>query len=263
MDALLNSAREQIHSQFEWRLGEVSGQFEQHLGRVRNRAEELALQTEKLSSETRIHLAEARSLAESPARDLRPEDLSAIERAVGRATDEFEIAAARASDRQLVRLVEQKQALSQEVSLELEARASEVRALLQKTANSSLEEFRRRVAVQIDLVLSEAKESITSSLASLDAQSRVAVEVRRRALETDVARAAEQSTMEFRSGIKAFLYSCLVAAVGAVDQHAQTTLAGLTTDPNGLQRALEAAGSSPSRPDDDPAPSSNDPLPPP
>jgi hypothetical protein len=264
MEALLNSAREQIHSQFEWRLGEVSGQFEQHLGRVRNRAEELALQTEKLSSETRIHLAEARSLTENPAtRDLRPEDLSAIERAIGRATDEFEIAAARASDRQLVRLMEQKQALSQEVSLELEARASEVRALLQKTANSTLEEFRRRVAVQIDLVLSEAKESITSSLASLDAQSRVAVEARRRALETDVARAAEQSTMEFRSGIKAFLYSCLVAAVGAVDQHAQTTLAGLTTDPNGLQRALEAAGSSPSSPDDAPTPSSNDPLPPP
>jgi hypothetical protein len=264
LDALLRSAREQIQSQFEWRLGEVSGQFEQHLGRVRSRTEELAQQTEKLSSETRIHLAEARSLAETPARDLRPEDLSAIERAVGRATDEFEIAAARAAERQHVRLMEQKQALSQEVSLELEARASEVRALLQKTANLTLEEFRRRVAVQIDLVLSEAKESLTSALASLDAESRVAVEARRRALETDVARAAEQSTMEFRSGIKAFLYSCLVAAVGAVDQHAQTTLAGLNTDPNNLQRALEVAGSSLSRSDDPPSsPSSNDPLPPP
>jgi hypothetical protein len=264
LDALLRSAREQIQSQFEWRLGEVSGQFDQHLGRVRSRTEELAQQTEKLSSETRIHLAEARTLAETSARDLRPEDLSAIERAVGRATDEFEIAAARAADRQHVRLTEQKQALSQEVSLEFEARASEIRAQLQKTANLTLEEFGRRVAVQIDLVLSEAKESLTSSLASLDAESRVAVEARRRALETDVARAAEHSTMEFRSGIKAFLYSCLVAAVGAVDQHAQTTLAGLNTDPNNLQRALEVAGSSLSRSDDPPSsPSSNDPLPPP
>jgi hypothetical protein len=261
MEALLNSAREQMHSQFEWRLGEVSGQFEQHLGQVRTRAEELAHKTEKLSSETRLQLAEARSLAESAARDLRSEDLSAIERGVGRATDEFETAAARISDRQLVRLMEQKQALSQEVSLELEARASEVRALLQKTANSTLEEFRRRVEVQMDLVLSEAKESITSSLASLDAQSRVAVESRRRALETDVARAAEQSSMEFRSGIKAFLYSCLVAAVGAVDQHAQTTLAGLTTDRNSLQHALEAPGSSPALPDDEPSATNDDPSP--
>jgi hypothetical protein len=261
MDALLNSAREQIHSQFEWRLGEVSGHFEQQLSQVRSRAEELAQQSEKLVSETRKHMAEARSIAESASRELRPEELSAIERAVGRATEEFETAAARVSDRQLVRLMEQKQALSQEVSLELEARASEVRALLQKTANGTLEEFRRRVEVQLDLVLSEAKESITSSLASLDAESRVAVDARRRALEADVARAAEQSTMEFRSGIKAFLYSCLVAAVGAVDQHAQTTLAGLTTDtdPHSLQRALEAPGSSPSRTEDAPATSNGDP----
>jgi hypothetical protein len=56
--------------------------------------------------------------------------------------------------------------------------------------------------------------------------------------------------VEFRSSIKAFLYSCLVAAVGAVDQHAQTTLAGLATDPGSSPRALDAAGGSFPRPDD-------------
>jgi hypothetical protein len=66
-----------------------------------------------------------------------------------------------------------------------------------------------------------------SSLASLDADSRSAIETRRRSIETDIARATEQSTEQFRSGMKAFLYSCLVAAVGAVDEHAKVTLDGL------------------------------------
>jgi len=131
----------------------------------------------------------------------------------------------------LTRLNEQKQAVSREAALELEARASEARALLEKAANGTLDEFRRRLESQIDFITAEATERVTSALSSLDAESRAAIEARRRAVETEVARAAEQSATEFRSGIKAFLYSCLVAAVSAVDQHAQNTLAGLEKDP--------------------------------
>lgn len=240
LDALLHSAREQILNHLEWRLGEVSGHYEQLLGQARLRADELAQQLEKLSAETREQLAETKTLAEHASRELQPHALAAIEQSVAHATQEFESAAARASDRQLVRMMEQKQAVSQEVSLELEARASEARALLQKAANSTLEEFRRRVETQIDHILTDATERLNSSLASLDAESRASVEARRRALESEVARAAEQSAMEFRSGIKAFLYSCLVAAVSAVDQHAQTTLAGLSSEPSSLPRALDA-----------------------
>jgi hypothetical protein len=94
----------------------------------------------------------------------------------------------------------------------------------------------------VDHIIADANERVTSSLASLEAESQAAVEARRRVLESDVARAAEQSAMEFRSGIKAFLYSCLVAAVSAVDQHAQTTLAGLSHDPASIQRALDSNG---------------------
>jgi hypothetical protein len=240
LDSLLNSSREQIFSHIEWRLGEVSAHYEQLLAQERNRSNELAQHIEALSAETRGHLAEAKALSERAAREVRPADLSAIEESVGLAAKDFETAAARASDRQLVRLMEQKQLVSQEISLELDARASEARALLQKAANSTLEDFRRRVEAQVDLILDEAKERVSSSLASLDAESRAAVETRRRSLEADVARAAEQSTQEFRSGIKAFLYSCLVAAVSAVDQHAQTTLAGLSNEPNTSSRPLDA-----------------------
>ena len=121
--------------------------------------------------------------------------------------------------------------MAREAALELEARASEARALLEKAANGTLDEFRRRLESQIDFITAEATERVTSALSSLDAESRAAIEARRRTVESEVARAAEQSATEFRSGIKAFLYSCLVAAVSAVDQHAQNTLAGLEKDP--------------------------------
>jgi hypothetical protein len=260
LDSLLNSSREQIVSLLEWRLGEVSAHYEQLLGQARNRTDELAQQLEKLSTETRYQLSETRSLAER-ASEIRSQDLSAIEQSVVRATEEIENLAARVSDRQLARLTEQKQVVSLEVALELEARTSEARALLQKSANNSIEEFRRRVEIHIDHVLAETKESFASSLASLDAESRAAVEARRQTLEADVTRAAEQSAAEFRSGIKAFLHSCLAAAVGAVDQHAQTTLAGLSTNPRGLPGAPDAIGTSSAKPDNPPAQPNNS-LPP-
>lgn len=242
LDAHLHAAREQLLSHLEWRLGEVSGHSENLFGQLRHRADELAGQLETFSTETRGQLAETRNLVEQASREVQPQPLSVIAQSVDRATEAFETAAARVSDRHLVRLMEQKHSVSQQVTLELEARASETRVLLERAANSTLEEFRRRVETQIDLIIAEATERVASSLASLDAESRAAGEARRRTLEADVARAAEQSTMEFRSGIKAFLYSCLVAAVSAVDQHAETTLAGLSHEPGAALRSLAASG---------------------
>jgi hypothetical protein len=91
----------------------------------------------------------------------------------------------------------------------------------------------------MELALSEATQKIMSSLASLDAENRSACEERRRALVGDVAKAAEQSADQFRKGIKAFLYSCLVAAVSAVDEHAQSTRAGLVSDPGKIMHEIE------------------------
>jgi len=46
-----------------------------------------------------------------------------------------------------------------------------------------------------------------------------------------VARSTEQVTEQFRQGLRAFFYSCLVAAVGAVEQHSQATREGFSFDP--------------------------------
>jgi hypothetical protein len=242
LDWLLNSTREQLLKHLEWRIGELSDRSAQQHDVTRQHAEELAQRFATLAANTRAQLDEARALAENSSRTLRSEDLGKFEQTVDRAAREFESTAARASDRQLVRLNEQKQALANETSLELEARASEARVMLQKTANQMLDEFRHRVQMQIDLGAAEATERVTSTLASLDAENRAVCEARRRGLESDVARAAEQSAAEFRSGIKAFLYSCLVAAVSAVDQHAQTTLAGLNQDALPAGPSLENTG---------------------
>jgi hypothetical protein len=112
------------------------------------------------------------------------------------------------------------------------------------SANNALEEFKRQIAVHSDLAISDSTQRLMSSLASLDAENRAACEARRMAIESEVAQATQQSTEQFRTGIKAFLYSCLVAAVGAVDQHAQTTLDSLKDPAKVLRQLSAAAGAS-------------------
>jgi hypothetical protein len=178
---------------------------------------------------------------EKLAREPEPQTLPVLEQSLARATEEFEAATARVSDRQLVRVIEDKQMVTREATLQLEACAAEARANLQSAANNTLDEFRRQIEVQVDLALSESGQRVSSSLALLEAENRAACEARRRSLEEEVVRATEQATEQFRSGIKAFLYASLVAAVGAVDEHAQTTLAGLVKDRG--KAAREIAGS--------------------
>jgi hypothetical protein len=124
-------------------------------------------------------------------------------------------------------LMEDKQMVTREAAAQLNAYSAEIRAQLQTNAHSTMEEFKRQTEVQVDLIISEATQRVMSQLAALDAENRSAIEARRRSIEGDIAHATEQSTEQFRTGMKAFLYSCLVAAVGAVDEHAKTTLDGL------------------------------------
>ena len=114
--------------------------------------------------------------------------------------------------------------MTQEAFLKLNARAAEAQALVQATVNSALEEFRRETELHGNMALSETKERAVSALSLLDAESRSSCDKRRQALEAEVARSAEQVTEQFRTGMKAFMYSCLVAAVGAVDEHSRATL---------------------------------------
>src|SRR6266404_1444840 len=149
---------------------------------------------------------------------------------VTRAASEFQRATAPTARRRYELMLENTQAVTQEALLKLDARSAEVQALVQSAVNSALGTFQRQTDEHADAVLSETTERAESALSSLDAESRATCEARRLALETEVARAAERSTDQFRKGMKAFLYSCLVAAVSAVDEHSKSTLDGLVKD---------------------------------
>jgi len=232
LESLVNSAREEILSRLEERLGEAQSRWEerQEANRSGAGADELARRFEKLAGEAGPELGETQGFIEKAARELEPQMRTTLEETVARAREEFEAAAARVSDRQLVRLMEATRMETREVSSQLEARAAEARALIQSAAHAILNEFRRQAEVQIDLAISEATQRTKSSLASLEAENRTACEARRRTLDDEVARAGELSSKEFPTGIRAFLYFCLVAAVSSAHNQPKTTLDGLVRD---------------------------------
>ncbi len=210
--------------------GEVASHLKEQMEIYRGQAEEMAQRLEKQATELRRELASSKEFAERMTRELEPQLNARLNEALARATLEFEGATARSGHRRYEMMLESTQALMQEALLKLDARSAEVQALVQSAVNSALGAFQRQTDLHVNVVLSEAQERAASALSSLDAESRAACDARRLALETEVTRAAERSTDQFRKGMKAFLYSCLVAAVSAVDEHSKSTLDGLTKD---------------------------------
>jgi hypothetical protein len=242
-EPIIRSSEEAILNRMEARLAEVASQWSEQQDAHRRQMKETTERFEKLIADTRQELRqEVRQEVTESQKSLEKANLqiepalvenkiqARLDESVKRATQDFETAATRVSDRHLIRLMEDKQMVAREASAQLEARAAEARALLHSAASDAVDEFRRQLQAQIDMMISEAAQRATSTLGSIDAEGRAATEARRRSLEADVTQAAEQSAEQFRTGIKAFLYSCLVAAVSAVDEHSQSTLEGLIKD---------------------------------
>lgn len=238
LESLLRSSREEILGHLESRLGEVQTRWEEQHNAFRAQAEEIVQRLEKLAADTQHHLAETEKFIVKATHEIEPQTRGRLDHSLGQATEQFEAAADRISDRQLVRVMEATRMVTREAAAQLDARVTESRALLHSAAGSTIEEFRRQAEVQVDLAVSETTERVRSALSALDAENRVLCDARRRSMLEDVTRTTEQSTEQFRSGIKAFLYSCLVAAVGAVDEHAKTTLEGLVKEPGSASRAI-------------------------
>jgi hypothetical protein len=227
LEVMMRTAREEMMSRMEVRLAEDRGRWEEMQQSFEARTNELSQRLEALAGETQRSLTDAQGVLTRVGSEIEPRILDRLNQSIARAADDFEAAATRVSDRQLVRLMEDKQMVTREAAAQLNAYSAEIRAQLQTNAHSTMEEFKRQTEVQVDLIISEATQRVMSQLAALDAENRAAIETRRRSIESDIAHATEQSTEQFRTGMKAFLYSCLVAAVGAVDEHAKTTLDGL------------------------------------
>lgn len=227
LEAMMRTAREEMMSQMDARLADDRSRWEEMQQSFTARTTELSQRLEALAGETQRSLTNAQGVLSRVGTDVEPRILDRLNQSIARAADDFEAAATRVSDRQLVRLMEDKQMVTREAAAQLNAYSADIRAQLQTTAHTTMEEFKRQTEVQVDLIISEATQRVMSQLSALDAENRAAIESRRRSIESDIAHATEQSTEQFRTGMKAFLYSCLVAAVGAVDEHAKTTLDGL------------------------------------
>lgn len=228
---IVHSSRDEILARLEDRLDEVRNRWDSQMEGFRVRAEEVVQRIERQSASARNELAHARELAEKAARELEPQITAQLAQALARAAEEFDRVTAQSTDRQLVRLAEESQSVTREALYQLEANVAEARATVQTAAREAFDEFRRQAGVHSGLVVADTTQRVTSSLAALDAEHRSACDARRLSIETDVQRAGEQITEQFRQSLRAFFYSCLVAAVGAVEQHSKTTGDGLSFDP--------------------------------
>jgi len=237
-DVLMRASREEILGHLESRLGEVQASWEQQHAAFCEQAEDIAQKLQILAGDTQRNLEETQKFLEKLGREIEPTTRNRLDESVSQMTERFEAAADRISDRQLVRVMEATRMVTREAASQLDARIAESRALMHGAANTTLEEFRRQAEVQVDLSVSETTERVKSALDALDGESRTACDTRRRAMIEEISRATEQSTEQFRSGMKAFLYSCLVAAVGAVDEHAKSTLDNLVKSPGSAPRTI-------------------------
>lgn len=208
----------------------IAAHWKEEMEKYRSHSEELTQRLAQQAAEMKRELDRCREFMGKINDELEPRVHARVSEAVAYATKAFDGVAARTVDQRYERLLERTQSLLQEAILKLDARSAEAQASVQGALNSTLANLQKQAESQMNVILSETKDRATSALSSLDAESRAAHEARRQTLEADVARAAERSTDQFRKGMKAFLYSCLVAAVSAVDEHSKSTLENLTKD---------------------------------
>jgi len=220
IEMIVYTSRAEVVSRLNSRLAEDQQRWKEQQDAYRSRTEEIADGLEKLGADTRRDLAETKTFVERAAGELEPRMRDQI-MAVERASQEFEAAVARVSDHQLAQLGESALTVTREASLQLEARATEIRLLMESAANR-LQELQRQADAQFKIV-AEANERIISSVAALDAENRVVCQERIQKLEDDLARAADRSTEQFRNGLNSLL-SSLVGTVSTGEEHTESTL---------------------------------------
>jgi hypothetical protein len=208
----------------------IATHWKEEMQKYRAHTEGLTQKLAQQAADLKRELDRCQDFVGKMSAELEPRVQARLNEAVAYATKAFDGAAAQTVDRRYERLLESTQSLLKEALLKLDARSAEAQASVQGALNSTLANLQGQAESQMSVILSETKDRAASALSSLDAESRAACEARRQALEADVARAAERSTDQFRKGMKAFLYSCLVAAVSAVDEHSKATLESLTKD---------------------------------
>ncbi|HEY1423718.1 MAG TPA: hypothetical protein VGF20_09710 [Candidatus Acidoferrum sp.] len=229
--ALVHTSKEEVLARLEDRLDEIRGRWDAQLEGYRIRAEEIVQRIDKQAGAAQKNLGDAREASARALRETQQQISTLIADSLAGALEEFNQGVAQASHRHLSNLLEEAQSMTREATAYMESEVSDARAAVETTASEALAEFRRQAELHATVTASDTAQRVTSALAAMDAEHRAACDVRRNSIQADVARSTEQVTEQFRQGLRAFFYSCLVAAVGAVEQHSQTTREGLVFDP--------------------------------
>jgi hypothetical protein len=228
--ALVHTSREEVLARLEDRLDEVRTRWDAQLDGYRVRAEDIVQRIDRQAGASQKNLGDAREASERALRDTQQKISIVIADSLSGALEEFNRGVAQASHRYLTNFLEEAQSLTREATAHLEANVAEARATVQTSAGEALAEFRRQAELHATVTATDTTQRVTSALAALDAEHRAACDARRSSIQADVAHSTEQVTEQFRQGLRAFFYSCLVAAVGAVEQHSQATREGFSLD---------------------------------
>lgn len=229
--AVTHGAREELLARLEDRLDEVRGRWDAQLDGYRVRAEEIVHRIDRQAGAAQKNLGDAREVTERALREVQTKISSMTTEALADALREFDQGIKQGAHQQLTKVLDEVQGLTREATAYLESNVAEARATVQTAASEALGEFRRQVEIHATVTASDTTQRVTSALAALDAEHRAACDARRNAIQSEVMKSTEQVTEQFRAGLRAFFYSCLVAAVGAVEQHSQTTREGFRFDP--------------------------------
>ena len=141
------------------------------------RTTELSQRLESLAGETQRSLTDAQGVLSRVGTEVEPRILDRLNQSIARAADDFEAAATRVSDRQLVRLMEDKQMVTREAAAQLQRLQRRHSRATPDVRHTTMEEFKRQTEVQVDLIISEATQRVMSQLAALDAENRAAIEI--------------------------------------------------------------------------------------
>jgi hypothetical protein len=229
--AVVHSSREELLARLEDRLDEVRGRWDAQLDGYRVRAEEIVHRIDRQAGAAQKNLGDAREVSERAVREVQSKISTMVTEALAQALREFDQGIKQAAHLQLTNVLEEVQGLTREATAYLESNVAEARATVQTAASEAISEFRRQTEIHATVTATDTTQRITSALAALDAEHRAACDARRNSIQSEVARSTEQVTEQFRQGLRAFFYSCLVAAVGAVEQHSQATREGFSFDP--------------------------------
>ncbi|HSC46394.1 MAG TPA: hypothetical protein VLC94_11195 [Candidatus Acidoferrum sp.] len=229
--AVVHTSREEMLARLEDRLDEVRSRWDAQLDGYRVRAEEIVQRIDRQAGVAQKNLGDAREVSERAVRDAQNRISNMVTSALAETLREFDQGIKLAAHRQLTNVLEEVQSLTREATAYMESNVAEARATVQTAASEAINEFRRQAEIHATVTATDTTQRLTSALSALDAEHRAACDTRRNAIQEDIRKSTEQVTDQFRQGLRAFFYSCLVAAVGAVEQHSQATRDGLQFDP--------------------------------